>query len=347
MREHRELTNKPRLLVANGSQISIDEVDTTAGQIIWHNPMAGPVKFLEIPSMANYTYQELERMPAFIRDQAAVTEQDTGATSSDNSGRYAAIMEAQSDQQVGPVLKYNAPEWIEVGRGMLLLTQSRYTDNRTWTVTGEDKPMTYWFRDMNLRPGWDIDIQEEDAMSSNKAVRLNQVIELNNSTGLYLDETTGQLDKKAFAKAAQLKVVGQGQDNREADRTRAAAIPGLIANEQPYEPKMWDNPDIFAEELETWLKGPGSSPEADENIVQQVAGLYQFYLLRSTAYLQQQQAMGAAAPPASGSASTGGPGGGGVAPPQAPNVTSEAEQNVEAADDAAEASSAVQQNHEG
>jgi hypothetical protein len=330
------------LFIALGSQITVEEIDTTAGQIIFYNAMGQhPPKYAEIPPFANYVYNEVDRMKGDIRTIASVTEQEAGLASPDTSGRYAAILEAQADQQVGPVIRYNNSEWIELGRGILTLCQTRYTEERRWTITGTDRPVTYEFGEMNLNPGWDIDIQEDDSLSTNKAVRLQQVINLV-PTGAYSDQATGTLDRKSFARAAHIKLPGVGPESGSADHSAAAAIPGLIKSGKGYEPRAWDDPDVFAEELEAWLKGPGRTE--DPGLVEQVAGYWKMYVQLSQDALQQQQAtaqmaQGAAQQPVAD-------GGNGSASPE-PDVLSDARQMEQAADQAAEATAQIQTNHEG
>lgn len=338
MREQRELTNRPKLLAPMGSGIPIEEIDTTAGQIIYYNAMrAAAPKFLDIPTFPSYTYSEVERFVSSIRLKASVTEQEWGITSSEASGRYAAILESQSDQQVGPVLRYNSGEWVDLGRGILILCQSRYTDNRKWAISGFERPMIYEFNDINLSPGWDIEIQEEDSLSSNKAVRFQQVGNLV-QTGYYSDPTTGAFDKKSFAKDAGLKPTNISTETDTADHMTAAGIPEMLRRGQQYEPKPWDNPDIFAEELDVWLKGPGRNPNEEPQLIQQVADLWAGYVqLSQEALRQKQEAMAAQQV---GSVEVGGDGGGG-------GVLSDARQIEQQADTAGEAAAQITTSHEG
>jgi hypothetical protein len=337
MREQRELTNRPKLLAPIGCGIPIEEIDTTAGQIIYYNAMrASAPKYLDIPSFPSYTYNEIERMIAAIRLKASVTEQEWGITSSEASGRYAAILESQSDQQVGPTLRYNSSEWIELGRGILILTQSRYIDDRKWSILGFERPMVYEFNTINLSPGWDIEVQQEDSLSSNKAVRFQQVGNLV-QLGYYIDPSTGGLDKKAFARDAGLKPTNISVESDTSDHMTAAGIPEMVRRGVQYQPQPWDNPDIFAEELELWLKGPGRNPKESPEVIQQVGELWMQYVqLSQQALGQQQQLLGAqqgGGPTSAGGAESG--------------VLSDAQQITQQADETGEAAAQVTPAHEG
>jgi hypothetical protein len=287
LREHRELTMRPKLFIPMGSNMNGEEYDTTPGQIFHINPMHGKPTFGEIPPFANYVPSELERLERQIQTQASVSEQDVGVSGSETSGRYAAIMEAQAAQQVGPILRYNRAEWKELGRAILTLCQLFYTDERTWTITGSDRPVTYAFGELNLNPGWDIDIQEDDSLSTNHAVRFNQALSMH-TAGLLVDQQTGMPDLKAFATLSGVKLPGIGPDMRNSDHAKAAAIPEQVRRGIIREPKPWDSPDAFAEELLSWLKGPGETEE-DQELVQKVAMLWQQYAQASQAALQQEQ----------------------------------------------------------
>ena len=341
LREQRELTARPKLLTPIGSQISKDEIDTTAGQLIYYNSMVGTPKYLETPPFPNYTYQELERLQAQVQLQASVMPQDLGGASTEQSGRYAAIMEALASQQVGAILRYNMNEFRTLGVAVLQLCQQFYTPERTWTVVGSDMPVTNTFADMHLNPGYDVDVQEDDSLSTNHAVRLEQALSLWNA-GLFTDPATGLPDRKTFAQVARLRIPGVGPATKAADHARAAAIPELLAQGQPYQPKDWDDPDIFAEELLAWLKGPGTNESPQ--LVEQVAGIWRIYMRASQAALQQQMAMqlqsNAGGKPKDGAAAASGGTAGGSAPavtsdpsvlPEAAGIADQADTHAESA----------------
>lgn len=352
LREHRELTNNPQWWVPFNAGIAIEEMDTVAGRIHKYNPMSKPPSTTPLPPFANYVYSEIDRMKGAIRGQASVTEQEVGITQSEASGRYAAIIEAESNQQVGPVLKYNASEWIELHRGIFQLAQENYDDERTWTVFGHDMPKTYSAAAIKrLNPMTDIDIQEEDSLSKNAAVRQNQVIELATRVPWLFTGKDGQPDKKAFMRMAGIKMPGVVPETKSADHAWAANIPELLKTGQGYQPQNWDEPEAFAEELEAWLKGPGRNE--DPQLVEQVNQMYTFYLQRTQAYLQQQQASQAsqAGQPgqAGGQASSQGQAQqrAGASPPSAQPQQTSASQISQQADQSAETTARTQVAHEG
>lgn len=349
-REHRELTNNPQLFAPTNCGIAIEEMDTSAGRIIYYNPMSKMPEYRQIPPLANYVYQEIARMEQEIRTHASVTEQEVGQTQSDASGRYAAIIEAEASQQVAPILRYNHSEWVEMHRGMLTIAQAFYTRDRTWTVTGKDRPESYAFEQMNLSPGWDVDVQEDDSLSNNHAVRLTQTMELAKMVPQLFMDKAGAFDTKLFARKAGLKFPGMTPETKSADHAHAANIPYLIEQGQQYVVRQWDDPEIFAEELEAWLKGPGRS--ADDQLVQQVAQYYTYYLQRTQAALMQQQAALQMQQPGGGGAPQ--PGAGSpitnmARPPSDQGVSTgdEAARNVQEADKAGEAAARQTQQHEG
>lgn len=358
MREHRELTNNPQSLVPSNSGIAIEEFDTTAGKITMYNSMGGKPEWRPIPPMADYIYNETARLESAIRTHASVTEQEVGQTRSDASGRYIAILESEASQQVGPILKENAIEWIELHRGMLILVQSFYTSDRTWTITGRDRPRTYYFDDLNLSPGWDVDIQEEDSLSKNQAVRLSQAMELANgpvTSQLFIDSKTGQFDVKRFIAKSGIKMPDMTPETRSGDHAWAAAIPAMLKNGEDYTPQPWDDPEIFVEELEAWLKGPGRTEVS--SLVQKVGQFYTFYVQRTQAGLAQQRAaigQSTGKPSKNGSSSsvsssTSSPASMPSTPPSAtsPSNAPEAQAISEQGDQEAESASRMLPQHEG
>jgi hypothetical protein len=339
LREHRELTNRPKLFVPLGSKVNVDEIDTTAGQIVHFNPMVGKPFYGDIPGFPNYVYNEEARMKGDIRSLASVTEQEAGITSGEASGRYAAIIEAEAAQQVGPILRYNQGEWIEMHRAILTMCQERYTPERRWTITGHERPQTFSFDKLNLNPGWDVDIQEDDSLSNNHAIRLNQAISLA-QLGLFVDSTTGQFDKKTFARMAKLKMPGIGPDTKSTEHAMAASIPDRIAQGMPVQPMPWDDTEVFAEELLAWLRGPGRS-DAPQQLVQQVMQIWQQYAQLSQAAMQQQAPQQGQQQAKQGSSQSAP-----VSNPGASGVLEDAQQTTQQADQAAEGAARTQPQQE-
>jgi hypothetical protein len=161
----------------------------------------------------------------------------------------------------------------------------------------------FYFKEMNLAPGWDIELEDYDAMSTNPALRLQQAMDLA-TLGFFLDKTTGSLDKKDFARAAKLHVPSRGYDLEATERAAAAQIPKKIEKGEPFQPRTFDDPMIFAEVLLGWLRGPGR--RADPQITIQVEQVWQFYV--TWAVTQVMPGMGA---PGGGGGQGGGAGPGG------------------------------------
>lgn len=334
MREHRDLTNRPKLFVPMTAKIGINEIDTTAGQIIHYNAVGGKPHYGELPAFPSYVFHEVNRLKEDIRTHASVTEQEAGATGSRVSGRYAAIVEAESSQQVGPILKSNNHEWCEIHRCILLLCQEFYSSDRKWTIQGFDRPKTFYFDELNMQPGYDIVIEEEDSLSQNSAVRLEQNINLAR-LGLFNDPKTGQFNTKAFAKSARLKLPFIGPDADGSERATAAAVPNQIENGMDYEPKPWDDVTVFAEELIGWLRGPGRN--ASQQTVQKVFQLWQTYM----ELVQQQQGQAPGFVPQGANAPQNSPQQAGAS-----QVLPEAEQMTQTMDQQAEAMARSQSPHE-
>lgn len=211
-----------------------------------------------------------------IRQQATVTDADMGLSQSDPNGRALAIINAEADQQLGPIRRRNNSEWRALHKAILILIQKFYQPDRIWTVCGPDGVEVFHFSDMNLQPGWDIELEEHDGMSTNPALRLQQALDLHN-TGYFIDQQTGMLDKKAFARAAKLRVADKGYDIEATERAAAAAIPKKLEQGIPVQPRTFDDPLIFAEVLLGWLRGPGR--RADPQLSMQVEQVWQFYVM--------------------------------------------------------------------
>jgi hypothetical protein len=272
LRTNRSLGNKPRLLNPITSRINKSEFDDNPNRIIDYNPMGGTPKYLESAPFAQYTYAELDRMEAAVNKKFCVTPQDLGDVEPESSGRYAAILESQASQTIKPIVMRNNAEWIELHRGIMILCQKFYHPNRTWTVQGKERVRTYFFEQANLLPGYDVAIDEEDSLSRNPALRLEQALNLL-QYGVFNDERTGMPDMRLFRRVAGLRLPGVGPDSVGGEYAYAASIPEMLKRGQPYYPQPWDNARIIAEELLSWLTGEGRS--ADPSLVQQVGQIWQ------------------------------------------------------------------------
>lgn len=340
LRTHRELTNNPQRLVPMQSRISQAEWDEQPGRVISYNPIGGAPRYLELPQFPAYVYQETERMRMAIQEKAGVTDQEMGFGTGDVSGRYAAIQEAQASESLAPIIVENNEEWTEMHRSLLQFAQKYYSEDRFWTVTGRDRMMTFSFKDMNLSPGWDVYLSEEDSLSRNPALR-RQDAERLLQLGVFTDPTTGVPDMRAFKRAAGLKLPGVGPDLDGGERSYAAEIPNLLKRGKQFVPRPWDDAQIIVEELTGWLRA--ARHNEDEELIQQVEQIWSIYMTEliesqrldpsltpSNAQMPQQQQAGGAP----GNEPPGAMAVGGVSKPG--NVASDAEGITQGADRAAE-----------
>ena len=311
IREHTELLLKPKVLIPSGSRISSDEFTATSAQTIKYNRAGGEPTRWDPPAVPVDLWNRGTQLSSDIRQQATVTDADIGMSSSDPNGRAMAIIGAESDQQLGPITRRNNLEWRALHKGALVLAQKYYTPDRTWARTGPDGTEVYHFYEMNLAPGFDVELEEHDGMSTNPAIRFQQSMELGN-IGYFVDTQTGALDKKAFARAAKLHVSDKGYNTEATERAAAAQIPARIKQGLPVEPHSYDDPMIFAEVLVAWLRGPGRR-EQDVMVTQQVEQIWMIYMQWAMAGQMQTQ-------PGQGP-STGVPGGQGGAGPGGPDMS--------------------------
>ena len=352
IREHVELLLKPKFFKAIGSRIAADELTATSAQVVSYNAAAGRNYFESPPPIPQDVFRRNAQLAADIRQQAAVTDQEAGITMSDPNGRAMAIIEAEADQQVGPILMRNNNEWRALHRCALMLVQAYYHPDRKFTVIGPDGMQTYSFDEIQLSPGFDIQVEQEDGLSRNPAVRMTQALDLLNA-GVFTNMETGMPDVKAFMRHAKLRLPQSGYDTESTERAVASRIPYLIEQGKTHMPAIEDDPRIFAEELIGYLKGPGR--RATASVQDAVRQLYMFYVAWAT--------QGMPPAPIDGMGGMGGPGIGGPdqsAPGGTPNrpgriqepgrggsIMQEAGQQVGAADRQAERMARVTTQREG
>jgi hypothetical protein len=347
LRTHRELTNNPQKLVPMQARISQTEWDDQPGRVITYNPIGGKPDYVSLPAFPAYVYSELDRMRIAIQEKAGVTDQEMGRGGGDTSGRFAAIQEAQASESIAPIMVDNNEEWTELHRAILMFAQQYYSDDRFWTVTGRDRMMTHTFKELNLSPGWDVYLADEDSLSRNPALRLQDAERLL-QLGVFTDAQTGVPDMRAFKRAAGLKLPGVGPDLDGGERSYAAEIPRLIKEGKGFQPAPWDDALIIVEELLGWLRGPGR--HEDQDVVAQVGQIWMMYMQelvetgRADPKLTMSQAgMGQPA----GQQNPGNMAIGGQPGPRQPqNTDSDAAQITQQADQAAEGVARAGQPHE-
>lgn len=305
IREFIALLSKPKLLMPNGSHISTDEISGDTEQVIFFNSMVGAPMPLQMPQLPPQLPMRSDQLKADMREAMAVTDQEAGVQSSDPNGRYAAIMEAESSQTIGPILKRINDEWSQLHKAALQMMLNMYHHERTATIAGPEGNQTASLREVtNLHPGWDIVVEVTDGMSHNPAIRLNQALELWNSGVLV--NAAGAPDVKKFYRLSGLKFADTGFDFDASERAVASQIPRKIANGEMVMIQAEDDPQIFSETLLEWLRGPGRHAPAE--VTDQVRQIWMAYTQKFMA-LQQ----GIESPISDGQQF-----GGGQAPPQGP-----------------------------
>lgn len=360
VREHNELLSRPPLLNPFGSKISVDEISAVTGQSIKYNPQAGRVEYLIPPPLPNWIPQRIMELKVDIRDQFAVTENDMGQMPSDPNGRAMAILQAESSNALGPINRANWAEWKELHRGILIMTRKLYDDRRKFSIPGDyQSAETFLLLDaMNLEDGWDLDLEIEDGLSKNQALRQQQVLEMVNS-GLLIDKATGTPDEDRIARLANIKLLSKDVDEERQDYSRAMAMIQKIIDGDIPEPKDEDSPKIFAKVALQWLKG--KAPRFEERglhqTVELVREMHRFYSQMQMQLEMAAQGLempgGAPQPPGAGGPNSpsppggtpgmsGGSGEGGGNP-----IRAGAQQMVQGADRGAEMQAKVQTKHEG
>lgn len=275
-REYAELISRAKVLVPLASRVSTDEFTPTTGQAIKYNSGAGAKpEYMVPPEMPQSMFNRRMEITEDIRIQAGITSQEAGLDVKDPNGRAMAIVEAEADQQTGPIIRRNIAEWSWLHRGLLLLVKERYSPERKFTVAGEDNyAETFSFSELNLSPGWDIQMEVEDGLSKNQALRLTQAGEML-QWGVFTDPQTGMPDMRKFVRVARIKVPGVGPDLVSPDYAAAMDLIRKVKRGEPAEPQSFDDAVIFAEVLYGWLKSHGR--REDPFIVQQIEQMWQFY----------------------------------------------------------------------
>ena len=341
-REHRELTLQPKLLVGTNSGIDVDRMSTLPGEVIRVKPTAfGRPAYLLPPPLAQYVYSEFERLARALRGKFGVTDNEVGIAPADQSGRLGAILEAQGNEAIAPIVLENLIAWIKLIDFTIQIGLKYYQRDRVWAIRGQDMPRSYsWGRAGDIRAGWNLMLSDEDALSKNPALRLQQATLLLRE-GVYTNPATGVPDMKKFSRHANLRMPGMVPDAEGAHRAYAAMIPERIMSGEPFQPKPWDDAVVCAEELCEWLRI--EAEKQPEPVVQEVFRVWILYAQAALALgadprtlpnpaLAAPQPQGAGAPGAPDNLPSGiGPG----APP-APNVGGEAGQIIQQADASAE-----------
>jgi len=348
VRSHRELTLNPVVMAGTNSGMDMERLTTVPGQVIKirPNPLGKP-SFMPPAQLPQHVYGEFDRLATAMRDKFGVTPHEVGQSAPDQSGRYAAMLESQASEAVGPFLIENLDEWLELHRCILMLAQRCYAPDRRWAIRGYDYPKSYSWDQANIREGWDLILADEDSLSKNPAMRLQQVMMLLDK-GVYTDDATGRPDKKKFLRQANLRMPGSGPDLDAQHRAYAAAIPDMIARGEYRGPLPWDDAVMCCEEIVNWLRGSGL--HAPDPLVSQIYQVWTVYanalnpqdpramgLFPNPALaggLQQQQQLNA--PQQAQPTQPAGSGAGGFAAPPQVGQPQDVNQQVQSADKMAE-----------
>lgn len=268
---------KPKVLIPMGSRIPEEEWTASSNQLIKANLAAGRPEIFQLPGLSSQVFERRNELAVDIRTQFGVTEQEIGQSPQTPNARAMAILEAEADQTIGPILKRNHEEWKEMYRAFLSIFAAFAHEDRTWSIVGPEGMQTYSFSEMNLKEGWDLVLEESDGMSRNPSLRLNQSMEMLGA-GVFLDPMTGQNDMQKFLRHAKLNIPEAAYDYEMSERAKASSIPYKMLNGEMRQPQLWDEPKLYAEELAGWLRGPGEEMmKENPQVVQEIAALWVFY----------------------------------------------------------------------
>lgn len=349
-----------KLLAPLGCRIQEEEV-TSPKMLLQYTPGIGKPEPMQMQHMPQEVFARRADVIADIRNLSGTTEAEAGVMS-DPNGRAAAIMQAESAQQMSPILQRIFAQWIKMAYIILAMYQ-RYSDpDELFTTTGGENPETFAMQDVKLTPGFDICVEVEDGLSTNQAIRLNQAAELANiGQGiLFIDPDTGVFDTAAFGNYAKLKLPNLRPDIKQCEFAAAMQLIKRIEKGDPTAmPQPEDDPSIFQLVCVQWLRGTGRRrlmKNPQDPVVQAIRQLYGMY---ATLLIQAKlnTLAGGGAEPQPGSESGGNPedqgprgqeSGAGAKPGGAGNpIAQEAGATVKNADAAAESAARVQQKHEG
>ena len=287
IREYQELACRPKYMYAIGS-VTPDELTSRSTQSVGFNRNFGKPEFMMPPSLPPSLYERKESLIQDIKEHAAVTAAETGAGSSETAGRALAILEAESDQQIEGMLKYNRAEMAEFYRCMLIIVKAMYRPDRKFTILGDMGPELYSFEDLKLKEGWSLVLEPDDGLSGNRSVRLSEVGNLI-SLGFFRDAATGLLDEHKAAKAGNLKIRGSSPDIKAPDEVNAyAAIKRIESGDFSIQPEVSDDPNAYSRTYLYWLKTKGKLPTTDPEVKSFIEQLYMYYVQQSMEALMAQ-----------------------------------------------------------
>lgn len=289
MREYIELVAKPRVFAWRGS-ISPDEMTSKTGQVVSVSQGGGGFPQVIVPpNMPQSVFERKESLIGDIREALSITDAEAGL-SSDSTGRAMAILQAEGDQQVVGMTTYNSEEMKEYYRCVLTMVKKLRDPEWKFSIMGDFGLEVYSFEGRNGQSM--IYLEQDDGLSSNKAVRLQEVMNLI-SVGVLTDQTTGMVDQKAVSRLLKIKLPQQGFDAKASEYIAAQAVIKKVEDGQiPVQLEVVDDPAIFAETFMHWLRTKGRLPSVDMNVKAEIERLYMVctFTIRQAAMQQAQAA---------------------------------------------------------
>jgi rubrerythrin len=317
IREHTEISLRPKWIVPRSAVLAANEITSASNQVLHWSGIGAPPQQISPAPVPQDLWNRGESLANDIYQLFGVTQQEAGLATTDPNGRAMAIMEAESNQTIGPMLTRNNAEWKEMHKALLALAVKYYHNDRLMAIPGPDGYETFAMKEINLTAGWDIILAEEDSMSRNPAVRLQQALDLMNA-GVFTDPATGVPDTKAFLRMARLNNPEAGYDIDKYERARAAEIPYKLDRGWEWEPKDYDNPLIYAEVLKGWLLSARGRTDIPKALIAKAEAVFNYVNMWAiTGAMPDPAMMGGANQGAPMGSGTGGTPPGGAPPPGA------------------------------
>jgi hypothetical protein len=287
-RAHREVTLHPVMVAEDGAGVNKrTEVSAPGERLLIKRGTTIQPYYLRNPPMPNYVMEEGASLTQAMEEKAGVTGHEMGRTSSDESGRYAAIIESQSNDTIRSITVENSVEWMGLNDAILQIGYHFRDAGRTWTVKRGGRLVSMSWATIGVKPKrGSVYLVEKDILSNNPVLRLTLAERLLKA-GYFNDEETGRPDMQKFGQVAGLVNLA-GFDSDQTDRRYGSQIPELVKQGVQVSPMPWDRVKVIAEELTDWLRSEGRY--GDPAHAAQVANVWLQY---SMAFIQHMQMTGA------------------------------------------------------
>jgi hypothetical protein len=303
-REFAELCVRPKLILPWGTKIAVDEVSAVTGQVLTPMPnYAHLIKFLTWPELPPFMMERREQLIADIRLIFGVTQTDTNMPV-DGSGRTLAIQQAESDSALGHITSPNHVQLARLTQDALELLRRCAPPSSKLAIMSDDGLEIVDFQSQNYGQGWGIALESDDGMPKNRALRVQEAINLAGAQ-VFNDPKTGQFQPALFAKAAKLKVPGLGPDQADSEFLAARRAINKLKEGPGYVPSDEDDMDKFSEGLLAWLRRTGriiqDQDQQSFEWVTRVRQLLRWYMQQIVARQMAQMQTAAGGPPGMGS----------------------------------------------